>query len=158
MPGVVLVAFLAINFPVAVKFSVHEDKEALFDSFETVDMCLTTLIPMIETCKVNTANMRQAAAKGFINATDCADYLTKKGMPFRDAYGVVGRLVHAAIEKNKVLETLTIEEYKQASDLFESDIYDAISLETCVNNRKVTGGPAPEIVKQHIQNVQSSLN
>ena len=145
------------GLPLAYNKDMQEDKEALFDSFDTVEMCLTTLIPMIETCRVNTENMRQAAAKGFINATDCADYLTKKGMPFRDAYGVVGRLVHSAIEKNKVLETLTLEEYKEASDLFENDIYEAISLETCVNNRKVTGGPAPETVKLHIQNVLQKL-
>ena len=131
----------------------QEDKEALFDSIETVIVCLETITPMIETCTVLKENMRNAAAKGFINATDCADYLTKKGMPFRDAYQVVGKLVNDAIEHNKVLETLTLEEYKQASNLFEEDIYEAISLETCINNRNVVGGPAPSIVKEHIKTI-----
>ena len=145
------------GLPLAYNKDMQEDKEALFDCFTTVEMCLTTLIPMIETCTVKKDTMRQAAAKGFINATDCADYLVKKGMPFREAYGVVGRLVHLAIEKNKVLETLTIEEYQEASSLFAEDVYEAISLESCVNNRKVTGGPAPEIVKKHIATVKNSL-
>lgn len=135
----------------------QEDKEALFDCFHTVEMCLTTIIPMMDTCNVMKENMRNAAAKGFINATDCADYLTKKGMPFRDAYGVIGRLVNYAIQNNKVLENLSIEEYKQASDLFEEDIYDAIALETCVNNRNVIGGPAPVSVQAHIHAVQEKL-
>lgn len=129
----------------------QEDKEALFDSFTTVEMCLETIIPMLDTCVVLKENMRQAAAKGFINATDCADYLTKKGMPFRDAYSVIGKLVNYAIQQNKVLETLSLEEYKNASDLFADDIYEAIALETCVNNRNVIGGPAPDTVKQHIE-------
>lgn len=131
----------------------QEDKEALFDSIETLIVCLETITPMMETCTVIKENMRNAAAKGFINATDCADYLTKKGMPFRDAYQVIGKLVNDAIENDKVLETLTLEEYKQASDLFEEDIYEAISLETCVNNRNVVGGPAPSVVKEHIKTV-----
>ena len=129
----------------------QEDKELLFDSFTTVKMCLITIIPMLATAKVVKENMRLAAAKGFINATDCADYLTKKGMPFRDAYGVIGRLVNYAIQNDKVLETLSMEEYKQASEAFEEDIYDAIALTTCVNNRCVIGGPAPKTVKQHIE-------
>lgn len=135
----------------------QEDKEALFDCFNTVEMCLTTIIPMMDTCTIIKENMRNAAAKGFINATDCADYLTKKGMPFRDAYGVIGRLVNYAIQNNKVLETLSIQEYKDASDMFEEDIYDAISLETCVNNRNVIGGPAPTTVKAHIKAVQTKV-
>lgn len=135
----------------------QEDKEALFDCFNTVEMCLTTIIPMMDTCTIIKENMRNAAAKGFINATDCADYLTKKGMPFRDAYGVIGRLVNYAIQNNKVLETLSIQEYKDASDIFEEDIYEAISLETCVNNRNVIGGPAPTTVKAHIKAVQTKV-
>lgn len=135
----------------------QEDKEALFDSFDTVKTCLTTIIPMFETMKVIKINMRNAAAKGFINATDCADYLTKKGMPFREAYGVVGKLVSYCNEKDKVLETLTLEEYKNASSLFEEDIYDAISLENCVNNRNVIGGPAKEIVEAHVKYVENKL-
>lgn len=99
--------------------------------------------------------MRNAAARGFINATDCADYLTKKGMAFRDAYRVLGRLVSYAQEQEKTLETLTLDEYKSFSDQFEEDIYGAISLETCVKQRKVIGGPAPEIVAAHIEHVKA---
>ncbi len=135
----------------------QEDKELLFDSFATIKVCLTTIIPMLKTCSVLEENMRNAAAKGFINATDCADYLTKKGMPFRDAYGVIGKLVNYAIQKGKVLETLDMEEYKAASDVFEDDIYDAISLETCVNNRCVVGGPAPTTVQAHIAKTLQKL-
>lgn len=135
----------------------QEDKEALLDCFDTVQVCLTTLIPMVDTCNVIEKNMYQAAAKGFINATDCADYLTKKGMPFRDAYGVIGKLVQYAIENDKVLETLSVQEYKEVSALFEEDIYDAISLETCVNNRNIVGGPAPNVVLAHIKEVENFI-
>lgn len=145
------------GLPLSYNKDMQEDKEALFDSFATVEMCLNTLIPMLSTCIVKKENMRQAAARGFINATDCADYLTKKGIPFREAYGIVGRLVHTSIEKGKVLETLTLEEYQEASSLFEEDIYQAIALETCVKNRKVTGGPAPETVKKHIKTARERL-
>lgn len=135
----------------------QEDKELLFDCFTTIKMCLTTIIPMLNTCQVNKDNMRAAAAKGFINATDCADYLTKKGMPFRDAYQVIGKLVNYAIKEGKVLETLGMDEYKQASEVFEDDIYQAIALETCVNNRNVVGGPAPSVVAKHIENTLAKL-
>lgn len=135
----------------------QEDKEAIFDAVDTVKLCLTTFIPMIETMKVIPENMRNAAAKGFINATDCADYLVKKGMPFRDAYKITGTLVHTCIEKNLTLETLPIEEYKALSNVFEEDVYDAISLETCVMQRKAVGGPAPESVKNQIEYVRGKL-
>ena len=135
----------------------QEDKEAIFDAVDTVKLCLTTFIPMIETMKVIPENMRNAAAKGFINATDCADYLVKKGMPFRDAYKITGSLVHTCIEKNLTLETLPIEEYKALSNVFEEDVYDAISLETCVMQRKAVGGPAPESVKKQIEYVRGKL-
>lgn len=135
----------------------QEDKELLFDSFDTVNVCLSTIIPMLDTCNVLKDNMRNAAAKGFINATDCADYLTKKGMAFRDAYTCIGQLVNHAQKEDKVLETLTLEEYKQFSSLFEEDIYQAVSLETCVNMRNVTGGPAPETVKKHITMVEAKI-
>lgn len=135
----------------------QEDKELLFDSFDTVNICLNTIIPMLDTCKVLKENMRNAAAKGFINATDCADYLTKKGMAFRDAYTCIGQLVNYAQKQDKVLETLTLDEYLTFSTLFEEDIYQAIALETCVNLRKVTGGPAPETVKQHIAITEAKI-
>ncbi|MGN0601197.1 MAG: argininosuccinate lyase [Oscillospiraceae bacterium] len=135
----------------------QEDKEAIFDAVDTVKLCLTTFIPMIETMKVLPENMRNAAAKGFINATDCADYLVKKGVPFRDAYKITGTLVHTCIEKNLTLETLPLEEFKALSSLFDEDVYEAISLETCVMQRKAAGGPAPESVKAQIEYTRNKL-
>lgn len=136
----------------------QEDKEAVFDAVDTVKLCLSTFIPMIETMKVIPENMRNAAAKGFINATDCADYLVKKGLPFRDAYKITGTLVHTCIEKDLTLETLPLEEYRALCDTFEEDVYDAISLETCVMQRKAAGGPVPETVKAQIEYVRDKLN
>ena len=107
--------------------------------------------------KVLPQNMRKAASQGFINATDCADYLTKKGMPFRDAYTVIGKVVAYCTQKSKTLEDLTIEEYKEVSELFDNDIYDTIKLENCVKKRIIPGGPAPEIVSEHIQRVKNSI-
>ncbi len=135
----------------------QEDKEALFDSFDTVKACLLTTIPMIDTMTVLKENMRLAAAKGFINATDCADYLTKKGMPFRDAYVAVGKLVAYAQEAGKTLEELTLPEYRTFCDRFEADVFQAISLEKCVQDRNVVGGPAPNRVKEQIEWVQKKL-
>lgn len=136
----------------------QEDKEAIFDAVDTVKLCLSTFIPMLATMRVNKENMRNAAAKGFINATDCADYLVKKGLPFRDAYKITGRLVAICIEKNLTLETLPIEEYKALSEIFDNDIYNAISLDTCVNQRKVDGGPAPEAVSKQIEYVRNIID
>ena len=101
--------------------------------------------------------MRNAAAKGFINATDCADYLVKKGMPFRDAYKITGTLVAQCIEKGLTLETLPIEDYKAMTDTFDNDVYDAISLDTCVRERKSEGGPSPDAVKEQIALAESQL-
>ncbi|MBR4554139.1 MAG: argininosuccinate lyase [Ruminococcus sp.] len=135
----------------------QEDKEAIFDAIDTAKLCLTTFIPMIDTMKVIPENMRSAAAKGFINATDCADYLVKKGLPFRDAYKITGTLVHTCIEKGLTLETLPIEEYKALCETFDEDVYEAISLETCVMQRKAAGGPAPESVKAQIEYSKKAL-
>ena len=135
----------------------QEDKEAIFDSIDTVKLCLKTFDPMLATMRVIPENMRNAAAKGFINATDCADYLVKKGMPFRDAYKITGTLVHTCIEKGCTLETLPLEEYKKLTDNFDEDVYDAISLDTCVMQRKAAGGPAPESVKAQIEYVRNKL-
>lgn len=135
----------------------QEDKEAIFDAVDTVKLCLKTFIPMLATMKVIPQNMRNAAAKGFINATDCADYLVKKGLPFRDAYKITGRLVALCTEKSLTLETLPIESYKELSDVFDNDVYDAISLDTCVNMRKADGGPAPESVQSQINYVKNAL-
>ena len=120
-------------------------------------MCLTAFTPMIETMKTIPENMRKAAAHGFINATDCADYLVKKGLPFRDAYKATGTLVALCIEKGLTLETLPIEEYKKICDTFDEGVYDAISLENCVNGRKVLGGPAPENVKAQVKRVREII-
>ncbi len=123
------------GLPLAYNKDMQEDKEAIFDAFDTVEMCLTAFTPMLATMTVNKENMRNAAAKGFINATDCADYLTKKGLPFRDAYKATGELVSYCIKNDYTLETLPIDIYKQTCELFDEDVYDAINLETCVKNR-----------------------
>lgn len=141
------------GIPLAYNKDMQEDKEAIFDSVETVKLCIDTFIPMLKTMKINSSNMRKAAENGFINATDCADYLVKKGIPFRDAYKYTGKIVSYCIDNNKTLETITLEEYKNINPLFENDIYDAISLENCICKRKIIGGPAPIIVKNHINDV-----
>lgn len=135
----------------------QEDKEAIFDAVDTVKLCVTTFIPMIRTMRVNKENMRAAAAKGFINATDCADYLVKKGLPFRTAYKITGQLVAECIEKNLTLETLPLEKYKELCDTFENDVFEAINLEKCVMDRKTDGGPAPDAVQKQIQYVLSRI-
>lgn len=145
------------SLPLAYNKDMQEDKEAIFDACDTVKLCLKTFTPMIETMTVLKENMRAAAAKGFINATDCADYLTKKGMPFRDAYKAVGSLVAYCIQNGKTLETLTLDEYKAISSIFEADVYAAVSLETCVKGRAVPGGPAPEQVKAEIERAKKIL-
>ena len=129
----------------------QEDKEAIFDAVDTVKMCLTAFTPMIETMTVLKDNMRRAAAKGFINATDCADYLVGKGLPFRDAYKATGELVALCIDKGTTLEELPLEEYKKICDLFDDGIYTAINLEKCVNDRLVIGGPSKNSVDIQIE-------
>lgn len=145
------------GLPLAYNKDMQEDKEAIFDAIDTVKLCLKTFDPMLATMRVIPENMRNAAAKGFINATDCADYLVKKGMPFRDAYKITGTLVHTCIEKGCTLETLPLEEYKKLTDNFDKDVYDAISLDACVMQRKAAGGPAPESVKAQIEYVRNKL-
>ena len=122
------------GLPLAYNKDMQEDKEALFDAIDTVKLCLPVFNDMLKTMKVNVEQMRTFAAKGFINATDCADYLTKKGLAFRDAYYITGKLVSYCIESNYVLETLPLEIYQSFRELFQEDIYHAVSLETCVNN------------------------
>ncbi len=146
------------GLPLAYNKDMQEDKEAIFDSVDNVKLCLKTFIPMIETMKVNKENMRAAAAGGFINATDCADYLVKHGMPFRDAYKITGRLVAECIDKKLTLETLPLESYKALSELFDEDIYQAISLETCVKERRSYGGPSPAIVSGQIEKTLKMLD
>lgn len=138
------------SLPLAYNKDMQEDKEAIFDSVDTVKLCLSVFTHMLETMRVKPEVMRRAASGGFTNATDCADYLAKKGMPFRDAYKVVGSLVHTCIERKIGIEDLTIDELRSICPLFESDVYEAISLDTCVNERKVKGGPAKESVMWQI--------
>lgn len=136
----------------------QEDKEAIFDAVDTVKMCLTAFTPMIDTMTVLKDNMRAAAAKGFINATDCADYLVGKGLPFRDAYKATGELVALCIDKGLTLETLPLEEYRKVCDLFDNEVYTAISLEKCVADRKVAGGPSSESVDTQIAYAKKIAN
>ena len=145
------------GLPLAYNKDMQEDKEAIFDAVDTVKLCVKTFIPMMETLTVNKENMRAAAAKGFINATDCADYLVKKGMPFRDAYKISGTLVAECIAKGLTLETLPLEEYQKMTDLFTEDVYEAISLETCVKGRLSQGGPSPDAVAVQIALAKSQL-
>ena len=130
------------GIPLAYNKDMQEDKEPVFDAIDTVEMCVPVFAAMLDTMTVRTDNMRKAAGKGFINATDCADYLTKKGMPFRDAYTVTGRLVAACTQQGKTLEELTLDELKAVSDLFDQDVYEAINLENCMALRASYGGPA----------------
>ncbi len=145
------------GIPLAYNKDMQEDKEAVFDALDTVIMCLDTFAPMLETARVRKDNLRAAAAKGFINATDCADYLVYKGLPFRDAYKCVGQLVASCIAQNLTLETLPIEQYKEACDLFDDDVYDAINLDVCVNKRTVTGAPAPQCVLREIERLENLI-
>ena len=139
------------GIPLAYNKDMQEDKECVFDALDTVLICVDTFSAMLETAVFLKDNLRSAAAKGFINATDCADYLVGKGLPFRDAYKATGELVALCIEKGVTLETLPLEEYKAVCDLFDEDIFDAISLDNCVNRRTVKGGPAPECVRSEIE-------
>ncbi len=154
-----LMTLLTVMKGIALAYNkdMQEDKEAIFDAVDTVKMCLTAFTPMIDTMKVLTDNMRKAAANGFINATDCADYLVKKGLPFRDAYKATGTLVAICIEKKTTLEELPIEEYKKICEVFDEGVYEAISLENCVNGRKVIGGPASENVKAQVKRVRALI-
>ncbi len=137
------------GLPLAYNKDMQEDKEGLFDSVDTVKMCLQVMAPMIGTMSINRENMRNAAAKGFINATDLADYMVRKGMPFRTAYKIVGQIVAECADKGLVLETLPLEAYRAHSQLFDEDLFDAISLETCVSQRTSPGSvSAPSLDAQ----------
>ena len=146
------------GLPMAYNKDMQEDKEAIFDAADTVCACLTAFTPMFSTAKVNADKMRNAAADGFINATDCADYLVGKGLPFRDAYHVTGELVKHCVKTGKRLEDLSLNEYKTASPVFDKDVFEAIKLDTCVNKRKSYGGPAPEAVAVQLKNLRDKLN
>lgn len=146
------------GLPLAYNKDMQEDKEAIFESIDTVKICLETIMPMIETMKVNQENMKKAALKGFINATDCADYLVRKGIPFRDAYKITGEIIAYCIDNDKDLNSLTLDEYQNKSDKFDEDIYEAVNLVNCVMNRNVIGGPSPIVVKKRIDEVKTKIN
>ena len=143
------------GLPLAYNKDMQEDKEPVFDAIDTVEMCLPVFTAMLDTLTVLPKNMRKAASGGFINATDCADYLTKKGMPFREAYMIVGRLVNLCIKAGETLDTLPLKDFRSISNLFDADVYQALELKTCVNGRKVYGGPAKEAVEQQIANIKA---
>ena len=139
------------GIPLAYNKDMQEDKEVFFDAVDNTLNCLTLFTDMIATVRFNKDNMTKSAMMGFTNATDAADYLVKKGMPFRDAHSVIGKLVLYCIDKNCAIDDLSIDELKSFSDIFDSDIYDAISLETCVNKRLTIGAPSPEAMKKVIE-------
>ena len=146
------------GLPLAYNKDMQEDKESIFDAVDTVKMCLGVFTPMIATMTALKDNMRAAAQKGFINATDLADYLVKKGMPFRTAYKIVGRLVAQCIAEGKVLETLPLEEYRKHSELFAEELYHEIALETCVEKRISAGGTGAQSVTAQLEAVKAFLN
>ena len=138
------------GLPLAYNKDMQEDKEPVFDAVDTITMCLDVFTPMIATMKVRRENMKKAAQKGFINATDLADYLTRKGMPFRDAYKISGKMVSWCMEHGTVLEEVSLDRYREFSALFDEDVYDAIDLENCVNRRISEGGTSASSVERQI--------
>ena len=154
-----LTALLTVmkGLPLAYNKDMQEDKEAIFDAIDTTKLCLSIFAPMLETATVRPDVLRAAAAKGFINATDAADYLVKKGLAFRDAYKIIGRMVAYCIAEGKTLETLTLDEYRALSPVFDEDIYPAIDMAACVAGRKVHGGPAEESVRMQLGKVREFL-
>ena len=146
------------GIPLAYNKDMQEDKELTFDAIDTVKNCIELFTGMISTMKLNKENMKKSAVNGFTNATDCADYLVNHGVPFRDAHGIVGQLVLYCIEKNISLDDLSLEEYHSVSTVFEDDIYDAISLKTCVEKRNTIGAPGPDAMKKVIDINETYLN
>ena len=148
-----LMAMLTVmkGIPLAYNKDMQEDKEGVFDAVDTLKMCLPVFTRMVDTMTINKDNMRNAARKGFMNATDAADWLVKQGVPFRDAHAIIGQLVLYSINNNKNLDDLTLDEYKAVSDVFTEDIYKAIVLDTCVNTRTVPGGPSEAYIKSLIE-------
>ncbi len=143
------------SLPLAYNKDMQEDKEAAFDAMDTADICLEVFAPMVRTMRVRTERLREAAGRGFINATDAADYLVRHGIPFRDAYTAVGRLVAVCTERGMTLEELPLEEWQRIHPAFGEDLYDAISLDACVNGRRVYGGPAEESVLAQIADMEA---
>ena len=143
--------------PLAYNKDMQEDKEAAFDAMDTAKNCLRVFAPMVRTMRVRTDRLRAAAGEGFINATDAADYLVRRGIPFRDAYTAVGKLVAACVEAGTTLENLPLSTLQSIHPAFGPDVYDAISLDACVNGRKVPGGPAEESVRAQIAEMEAFL-
>lgn len=146
------------GLPLAYNKDMQEDKEAVFDSLDTVKLCLPVFTNMVRTMKVNRERMIKGAKGGFTNATDLADYLVKKGLPFRSSHAVVGKMVAKAVETKRDLDEFSLSEFREFSELIEEDIYDAIDVATCVAERKVSGGPAKEQVEREIAKGYALLN
>jgi len=145
------------GLPLAYNKDMQEDKECVFDAVDTVQKSLLVMVPMLQTMKINRSNMEKEARKGFTNATDLADYLVRKNIPFRQAHEIVGRLVLECSRKNCGLEDLTLQELQQISPVFTQDVYRAIALDTCVKTRNLPGGPAPEAVLEAIETSREML-
>jgi argininosuccinate lyase len=154
-----LIALLTVmkGLPLAYNKDMQEDKEALFDAYDTLAACLPVMAGMLRTAEWRKDAMRAAAGSGFTNATDAADYLVSKGLPFRDAHEVVGKLVLYCEQHGKALGDLTLAEMKQMSELFSEDVYDALSLESCVQRRAVPGGPSMQSVQKHIDRIREFI-
>ncbi len=145
------------SLPLAYNKDMQEDKEAVFDAVDTVKLCVEVFTKMLDTTKIKTYTMRKAASGGFTNATDCADYLVKKGMAFRDAYKIVGKLVNYCIENDESLDSLTMKDFRTLCGVFSEDVYEALSLKTCVNERKVDGGPSVTAVEKQIADIEQFI-
>ncbi len=154
-----LMALLTVmkGLPLAYNKDMQEDKETVFDALDNVKLCLSIFNEMLATASFRAERMRNAAGFGFINATDCADYLVKKGLPFRTAYKIVGELVALCIEKHESFETLPLVDYKAVSEVFDEGVYAAVDLAACVKGRACVGGPAPEAVKRQIEKLENFL-
>lgn len=155
-----LIALLTMmkGLPLAYNKDMQEDKEPIFDSIENIIPCIDILDKMLETLTVNKKIMAKKAEEGYINATDVADYLTKKGLPFREAYKITGSIVKYAIDKKKTLNELTLDEYNTFSDIFTTDIYDAINIHNCVESRNIYGGPSKEAVSLQIKETLEEIS
>ena len=145
------------SLPLAYNKDMQEDKEPVFDTLDTLNQCIPVFTAMVNTMTVLPENMRAAAGKGFLNATDCADYLTKKGMPFRDAYKISGQLVYLCTQKNLTLEELPLSALKELSPLFAEDVYQALNLDTCVSQRASYGGPAVSETTRQIESIETFI-
>jgi argininosuccinate lyase len=145
------------GLPLAYNKDIQEDKEPLFDSVETVKLCIEAFIEMVDVMEVNAESMYESAKKGYVNATDVADYLVTKGMPFRDAYNVSGKIVSYCLGRGVILEELPLEEYKQFSPLFDTDIHQRLELKTCVERRNSAGGTSPASVRAQIEYIRNVL-